>query len=104
MIVSCDEGQHKKVTRGPRRQGVACVSSTDDQPSMNRRAEALFDPFAPMQELTRLVSREVGVSVEQAARAAECALRFLTLRLPSPVIGQIRTLLEARPDDETTNA
>ncbi|MFM9882597.1 MAG: hypothetical protein ACKVQT_06175, partial [Burkholderiales bacterium] len=61
---------------------------------MTRRGETLLNPFAPMQELTRLISREAGVSVEQAARAAECALRFLALRLPSPVIGQIRTLLE----------
>jgi hypothetical protein len=44
-------------------------------------------------ELIQLVAQRAGISLPQAALAVAAVLRFLTARLPSPVVGRIREQL-----------
>lgn len=46
-----------------------------------------------MDELIRLVAQRAGISTAQASLAVAAMLGYLTLRLPSPVIGRIREQL-----------
>lgn len=51
-----------------------------------------------MNELIQLVAERAGISPEQARIAVSTILRALASRLPSPIIGQIRSMLdEAEP-------
>jgi hypothetical protein len=51
-----------------------------------------------MDELIQLVAERAGISPEQARIAVSTMLRALASRLPSPIIGQIRSMLdEAEP-------
>lgn len=51
-----------------------------------------------MDELIQLVAQRAGISSAQAALAVAAMLNYLTVRLPSPVVGRIREQLgEAQP-------
>jgi len=47
-----------------------------------------------MDELTQLVADRAGIAPEQARIAIATVLRALASRLPSPIIGQIRSMLD----------
>lgn len=47
-----------------------------------------------MDGLTRLVAQRAGISLRQAALAVLEVMSYLAARLPSPVVGRIRELLE----------
>jgi nucleoid DNA-binding protein len=48
-------------------------------------------------ELIQQVAQRAGISLEQAALAVAAMVSYLTVRLPSPVVGRIREQLgEAR--------
>ncbi|MDD5404890.1 MAG: hypothetical protein PHZ14_10195 [Sulfuricella sp.] len=50
-----------------------------------------------MDELIQQVAQRAGISLEQAALAVAAMVSYLTVRLPSPVVGRIREQLgEAR--------
>ena len=49
-----------------------------------------------MEELVRAVARGAGLSPEQAARAVAEALRFMTARLPSALVGELHARLGTR--------
>lgn len=46
-----------------------------------------------MDELIQLVAQRAGISPEQAALAVAAMVSYLTVRLPSPVVGRIREQL-----------
>jgi len=50
-----------------------------------------------MDELIQAVQRQAGVSSEQAQIAVAAMLTFLSARLPSPLFGRIRALLDGDP-------
>lgn len=51
-----------------------------------------------MDELIQLVAQRAGISSAQATLAVSAMLSYLTVRLPSPVVGRIREQLgEAKP-------
>ncbi len=50
-----------------------------------------------MDELILAVVREAGLSPEQAALAVTTVVNFLTARLPSPLVGELRERLGALP-------
>ena len=59
-----------------------------------------------MEELVRLVGIKAGISNTQAAVAVAVTIEFLAGRLPSPMVGRIRTLVsetasEGSADDAT---
>lgn len=63
-----------------------------------------FDPIFPeacygMDELIDHVARRAGLTREQARRAVEATIGFLTAKLPSPVVGRLRELLSGGDDD-----
>jgi hypothetical protein len=47
-----------------------------------------------MDELIQLVADRAGIAPEQARVAVATVLRALACRLPSPIIGQIRSMLD----------
>lgn len=47
-------------------------------------------------ELIHAVSRDVGLTPEQAAAAVAAVLRFFTARLPSSVVGEMHARLGTR--------
>jgi uncharacterized protein (DUF2267 family) len=47
-----------------------------------------------MDELIQRVADRAGITPEQARIAVSAVLRALASRLPSPIIGQIRSLLD----------
>ena len=53
-----------------------------------------------MEELIQTVARRAGITLEQSALAVSAMLRILSHRLPSPIVGQIRAIL----DDEEEEA
>ncbi len=57
-----------------------------------------------MDELIQAVQRQAGVSYEQAQIAVAAMLTFLSARLPSPLIGRIRALLDSDPRARSENS
>lgn len=49
-----------------------------------------------IEELIQAVARSAGLSPEQAALAVLAALRFLTARLPSSLVGELHARLGRR--------
>jgi len=47
-----------------------------------------------MDELIEAVQRQAGISSEQATLAVSVMLGYLTARLPSPLVGRIKILLD----------
>jgi hypothetical protein len=45
-------------------------------------------------QLTDIIAQRAGISPSQARIAIIAVLQFLTARLPSPIVGQIKALLE----------
>jgi uncharacterized protein (DUF2267 family) len=52
-----------------------------------------------MDELIKLVSSKVGISEAQAKDAVETVLGFLKDKLPSPVAGQVESVLKGDMGD-----
>jgi len=48
-----------------------------------------------MDELIDAVQRQAGISEEEARQAVAATMAFFSARLPSPLVGRIRALLEA---------
>jgi hypothetical protein len=53
-----------------------------------------------LSQLSRLVELDATISPKQAELAVATVLRFLALRLPSPVVGQISDVLAGDLGDE----
>ena len=47
-----------------------------------------------MEELIDAVQRQAGLSEEEARKAVVATMAFFSARLPSPLVGRIRALLE----------
>ena len=51
-----------------------------------------------MQDLISSVSRDTALTEEQSAAAVSSALRYLTGRLPSPIVGQLHEFFQLNQD------
>jgi len=49
-----------------------------------------------MDDLIAAVARGASLTPEQAARAVAAVLRFFTVRLPSPLVGELHSRLQTR--------
>lgn len=47
-----------------------------------------------MEDLIRIVAERAGITTEQSACAIAAMVNLLSARLPSPVVGQIRAILD----------
>jgi len=47
-----------------------------------------------MEELIKLVTQKAGISADQAKQAVDAVMGFLMDKLPAPITGQIKSMLE----------
>ena len=56
-----------------------------------------------MKDLTLSVARDTALTEEQSAAAVTSTLRYLTARLPSPIVGQLHEFFQLNQDRSATD-